>query len=213
MQALHHKLDVVLVQILHYNCLETNYSFCEDSPPSRTPPSIRMRVSPSDPFSPHYFFRSSTPAIRQMFMVQKLSTHNSRVVAYFMLTFPKTRISRVFVSRLPLPAVKSPQTENTRSTYACDAGAKMMSAASGDSSVAGFSLFPCLVQLLQCFWMLLEMIGQVCGISAQQLIATRFLNPVSVCTSTIHLLLSLDFLYSKYFNTWLPFYVHYRYLI
>jgi len=51
-----------------------------------------------------------------------------------MLTFPKTRISRVFVSPLRLPAVKSPQTENTRSTYACDAGAEMMSSASCDSN-------------------------------------------------------------------------------
>jgi len=32
MQALHQKLDVVLVQILRYNCSETDYSFCEDSP-------------------------------------------------------------------------------------------------------------------------------------------------------------------------------------
>jgi len=61
MQALHHKLDVVLVQILPYNCLETDYSFREDSLPSRTPPSTQMRVSPSDPFSPHYFFLSTAP--------------------------------------------------------------------------------------------------------------------------------------------------------
>ena len=32
MQALHRKIDVVLVQILHYNCSQTDYSFCEDSP-------------------------------------------------------------------------------------------------------------------------------------------------------------------------------------
>jgi len=31
MQALHRKLDVVLVQILPYSCSETNYSFCKDS--------------------------------------------------------------------------------------------------------------------------------------------------------------------------------------
>jgi len=61
MQALHHKLDIVLVQILHYNCSETDYSFCEYSPPSRTPPSTQMRVSPSDLFSPHYFFRFAAP--------------------------------------------------------------------------------------------------------------------------------------------------------
>jgi len=34
MQALHRKLDVVLVQILPYNCSENYYSFCEDSPPA-----------------------------------------------------------------------------------------------------------------------------------------------------------------------------------
>jgi len=60
MQALHRKLDVVLVQILPYNCSETDYSFCEDSP-SRTPPSTRMWVLPLDPFNPHYFFRSAAP--------------------------------------------------------------------------------------------------------------------------------------------------------
>ena len=47
MQALHRKLDVVLVQLLRYNCSETDYSFCEDSPPA---------VSPSDPFSPPSIF-------------------------------------------------------------------------------------------------------------------------------------------------------------
>jgi len=35
MQALHRKLDVVLVQILLYNCSATNYKFCEDSPPQQ----------------------------------------------------------------------------------------------------------------------------------------------------------------------------------
>ena len=44
-------------------------------------------------------------------------------------------------------------------------------------SIAGVNLFPCLVQLLHCFWMLLEMIGQVCQILALQLIATWFLSP------------------------------------
>jgi len=67
MQALHRKLDV-LVQILPYNCSETNYSFCEDSPPSRTPPSTQMWVSPSDPFSsPPTFFRSSAPDYYSMY--------------------------------------------------------------------------------------------------------------------------------------------------
>ena len=62
MQALHCKLDVDLVQIPRYNCSKTDCSFCEDSPSSRTPPSTRVRVSPSDPFSlPHYFFHSAAP--------------------------------------------------------------------------------------------------------------------------------------------------------
>ena len=60
-QALHRKLDTVLVQILPYNCSETDYSFCEDLPPSKTLPSTQMRVSPSDPFSPPLFFRSAAP--------------------------------------------------------------------------------------------------------------------------------------------------------
>jgi len=63
MQALHHKLDVVLLQISCYNCSENNYSFCEDSPPSRTPLSTQMQVSPSDPFSPPLFFRSAAPEL------------------------------------------------------------------------------------------------------------------------------------------------------
>jgi len=33
LQALHRKLDVVLVQTLPYNCSGTDYSFCEDSTP------------------------------------------------------------------------------------------------------------------------------------------------------------------------------------
>jgi len=61
MQALHRKLDVVLVQILPYNCSETDYSFCEDSPPSRTPPSTRTLVTPSDPFSPRTIFFAPPP--------------------------------------------------------------------------------------------------------------------------------------------------------
>jgi len=61
MQALHRKLAVVLVQILPYNCSETVYSFCEDRPPSRTPPFTRMRVSPSELFSPPQFFFALPP--------------------------------------------------------------------------------------------------------------------------------------------------------
>ena len=59
------KIDVVLIQILRYNCSGTDYSFCEDSLPSRTPPSTRMRVSPSDRFSPPLFFSLHRPCIEQ----------------------------------------------------------------------------------------------------------------------------------------------------
>jgi len=62
MQALHRKFGVLLVQILPYNCSETDYSFCEDSLPSRIPPSTRMWVSPWDPFSPPLFFSLRRPA-------------------------------------------------------------------------------------------------------------------------------------------------------
>ena len=59
MKVLHHKLDVVLVQILRYNCLQTDCSFCNDLPPAGLRPvgPTPMRVSPSDPFSlPNIFF-------------------------------------------------------------------------------------------------------------------------------------------------------------
>ena len=49
------KLDVALVQILPYNCSETDYSFCDDSLPSRIPPSIGCGFHPQTPLAPHYF--------------------------------------------------------------------------------------------------------------------------------------------------------------
>ena len=67
MQALHRKLGVVLVQIMRYNCSQTDYSFCEDSPPSRTPPSTRMQVSLSDPFSPPLVFFALPPQVYGVF--------------------------------------------------------------------------------------------------------------------------------------------------
>ena len=63
---------------MRYNCSETDYSFCEDSPLSRTPPSTRMRVSLSDPFSPHYFFRSATPARRLGRVTARITPENDR---------------------------------------------------------------------------------------------------------------------------------------
>ena len=57
MQALHRKLDVVLVQILRGLILSRNrLQLLQGFAPRRTLPSTWMRVSPSDPFSPHYFF-------------------------------------------------------------------------------------------------------------------------------------------------------------
>ena len=46
MQALHRKLYVVLVRIMLYNCSETDYSFCEDSPPAG------LRLLPGCGFQP-----------------------------------------------------------------------------------------------------------------------------------------------------------------
>ena len=57
MQALHRKLDVVLVKILPYNCSETQYIFCEDSPPSKTHSQTPLA-------SPHYSFRSAASGRR-----------------------------------------------------------------------------------------------------------------------------------------------------
>ena len=48
------------------------------------------------------------------------TVHTQFTNSIFISTFPKTRISRVSVSLLRLPAVKSPQ--NTRSRYVCKAG-------------------------------------------------------------------------------------------
>jgi len=65
MQALHRKLDVVLVQILRYNCLETDYSLCKDSPPSQQSsalyPDAGFTLKPLQP--PTIFFRSAAPVL------------------------------------------------------------------------------------------------------------------------------------------------------
>jgi len=80
MQALHCKLDVVLVRILRYNCSETGCSFCEDSPLSRTPPSTRMRVSPSDPFSPPLFFSLRRPCVWVMTDTDRRTDRQTQVI-------------------------------------------------------------------------------------------------------------------------------------
>ena len=124
-------------------------AFAKIHPPAGLCPLYGCGFHPQTPSAPHYFF--APPPLQSDKCLWSRNCGHMIHEQYFMLTFPKTCISRVFVSQLRLPAVKSPQTENTRSTYACDAGAEMMSAASGDSTVAGVSLFPCLFQLLQCF--------------------------------------------------------------
>jgi len=61
MQDLHHKLDV-LVQIMPYYCSETDYSFCEDSPPAGLHSLPWCRFHPHTPLAlPHYCFRSAAP--------------------------------------------------------------------------------------------------------------------------------------------------------
>jgi len=49
-------LYVVLVQILPYNCSETYYSFCENSPPQQDSALYQDVGFTLIPFSPHYFF-------------------------------------------------------------------------------------------------------------------------------------------------------------
>jgi len=59
MQALPRKLDV-FVQILPYNCSETDYSFCEDSSPAGLRPLSGCGFHPQTPLAPpHYFVRSA----------------------------------------------------------------------------------------------------------------------------------------------------------
>jgi len=63
MQALHRKLDVdVLVQILPYNCSETDYSFSEDSPPAwlRPLPGCGW-FHPQNPLAPPPYFFTAPP--------------------------------------------------------------------------------------------------------------------------------------------------------
>jgi len=67
MQALHRKLDVVLVQILPYNCSETNYSFCEDLPPAGLHPLPRCGFHPQTPLAPQYFFCFAAPVLPDIF--------------------------------------------------------------------------------------------------------------------------------------------------
>ena len=71
MQALHRKLDVVLVQILRYNCSETDYSFCEDSPPAglRTLPGCGFH--PQTPSAPPLFFFAPPPLLTSAHMCKQ----------------------------------------------------------------------------------------------------------------------------------------------
>ena len=56
MQALHRKLDVVLVQILPYNCSETDYTFARIRPPPiRICPLPGCGFHPQIPLAPDYF--------------------------------------------------------------------------------------------------------------------------------------------------------------
>jgi len=79
-QALHRKLDVVLVQILPYNCSETDYSFCEDSPPAGLHPLPRFGFHPQTLLAPTIFVRSAAPDV----------THFDFLVPIKYLRFKKT---------------------------------------------------------------------------------------------------------------------------
>jgi len=58
MQALHHKLDAVLVQILPYNCLETVLitAFARIRPPAGLYPLFRCGFHPQTPLAPTILF-------------------------------------------------------------------------------------------------------------------------------------------------------------
>ena len=74
MQALHHKLDVVLVQIMRYNCYETDYSFCEDSPPAKLRPLTGCGCHRHTPSAPTIF--CSAPPVQRN--PKNLSSRNPR---------------------------------------------------------------------------------------------------------------------------------------
>ena len=59
--------------------------------------------------------------------------YNVNLLIVLTVHFYKVRRSKFLEGRFLFPAVKSPQTENTLSTYASDAGADMMSCAKGAS--------------------------------------------------------------------------------
>jgi len=61
MQALNRKLNVVLVQILRYNCSETDYRFCEGSPPAGLRPLPGCGFHPQTPAAPPLFFSLRRP--------------------------------------------------------------------------------------------------------------------------------------------------------
>ena len=64
MEALHRKLDVVLVQILPYNCSETNYIFARIRPPPQAGlgPIPGCGFHHQTPLALPLFFRSAAPA-------------------------------------------------------------------------------------------------------------------------------------------------------
>jgi len=69
MQALHRKLDAVLVQILPYNCSETDYSFGEDSPLAGIRHLPRCGFHPQTPLAPTIFF--APPPLAHPFLRRK----------------------------------------------------------------------------------------------------------------------------------------------
>jgi len=70
--------------------------------------------------------------LKYYFIIQKRIMLNH--AQYFRFIFSMILFSRLFVSRFLLPAVSSPLTENTRSTYASDAGDDRRSWTSGANS-------------------------------------------------------------------------------
>jgi len=81
------------------------------------------------------YYRADEPEILTKSLEKRIMHNISGSFIYHMI------LLRLLVSRFLLPAVSSPQTENTRCTYASDAGADSRSRASGANSGYLFMAF------------------------------------------------------------------------
>jgi len=119
MQALHHKLDVVLVQILPYNCSETNYSFCEDLPPAGLRPVPGCKFHPQTPLAPHYFSRSAAPGASAIGNMHKLKNLVTLGHVVFELCKRTDRHTDIFITILCTPSRSEVMIKETKLSKTC----------------------------------------------------------------------------------------------